>query len=305
MNVKRIEEISVVSKKVIARVDLEGGKESPRFKAAMELVAYLKKEGASRIKLIGHEGEVWMEKELGVETVWDVRQDPREKENSMEFAGELALDFDVYINEAFATSHRKHTSITLLPQVIKQKGGMVCIGHRFGKEIEMLSQVLDRSGRKLLVVGGSKVEDKLSAVEKLQDKFNMSLLGGMLPRALQEKGRPELDINKCVVAVLRQDGLDIDENTVSRFREEIEKADVIVAAGVMGKYEDPACEPGTKDVLNAIVSSDSYKVAGGGDIEAAIYKYKLNDRFDWISVGGGAMLEYLATGTLVGLEALK
>jgi len=59
-------------------------------------------------------------------------------------------------------------------------------------------------------------------------------------------------------------------------------------------------------VLMAIANNNrAYKVAGGGDIEMAISKYGLTSKFDWISVGGGAMLQYLATGTLPGIEALS
>ncbi len=58
-------------------------------------------------------------------------------------------------------------------------------------------------------------------------------------------------------------------------------------------------------VFNAIASSSAFKIAGGGDAEAAITEFGLNERFDWISVGGGAMLEFLAKGTLPGIEALK
>jgi 3-phosphoglycerate kinase len=74
----------------------------------------------------------------------------------------------------------------------------------------------------------------------------------------------------------------------------------------MGKYEDPGAVAGTKAILEAIANNEkAYKVAGGGDIETAISTYGLTEKFDWISVGGGAMLEFLATGTLVGIEAVR
>ena len=106
------------------------------------------------------------------------------------------------------------------------------------------------------------------------------------------------------MAKLREDGLDIDEETIRLFKVEIDQAETIVAAGVMGKYEDEKAMKGTKEVLEAIAQASAYKLAGGGDIEAAISKFGLAHKFDWISVGGGAMLEYLAAGSLVGMEAV-
>ena len=97
---------------------------------------------------------------------------------------------------------------------------------------------------------------------------------------------------------------DITIHTIERFKEEIAKAGTIVVAGVQGKYEDEGHRQGTLEVFNAIVVSSAFKVAGGGDAEAAITEFGLNDKFDWISVGGGAMLEYLVQGTLPGIDAL-
>ena len=72
----------------------------------------------------------------------------------------------------------------------------------------------------------------------------------------------------------------------------------------MGKYEDENASRGTKEILEAIANSGAYKVAGGGDIEAAISKFGLSEKFDWISVGGGAMIEFLTKKTLPGVQSL-
>ena len=69
-----------------------------------------------------------------------------------------------------------------------------------------------------------------------------------------------------------------------------------------GKYEE--APEGTQKIFTAVANSKAYKVAGGGDTESALAKFGLKEKFDWISVGGGAMLEYLSSGTLPGLEAL-
>jgi phosphoglycerate kinase len=236
-------------------------------------------------KILGHSGDIGLALELDVDVNWDLRSDPREESNDISWAKELALGFDVYVNESFATSHRQHASIVALPQYIKSAGGHAVAGLRFVKEIETLEKV-GSSANNLLVVGGTKVKDKNKYADELKSRFTV-LRGGLLD------GSP-----------LREDGLDITTEAIVDYKAKIATAEIIVAAGVMGKYEDPAAEEGTKEILLAIAASKAYKIAGGGDIETAISKYGLNDKFDWISVGGGAMLEFLASGTLPGIEAL-
>ena len=283
-----IGEGGVDGRSVIIRADLEADAATdPRFVATHSLVQFLLRQKAGAVKVVGHGGGVWLVEELGVTVNYNIRSDPREEQNSVEFAAELADGFDVYINEAFGVSHRLHTSIDALPRWMKKQGREVYCGPRFTQEVDILSQVLTRPGRKILVIGGAKVKDKERLAQLLEGKFDVVLKGGLLPGA-----------------ELRPDGLDIPETAIGRFKAEISQAAVVVTAGTMGKFEDTEAQAGTREILTAIASSPGYKVAGGGDTEAAIAKYHLIDKFDWISVGGGAMLEFLATGTLPGIEAL-
>lgn len=278
-----IGEGEVGGRSVIIRADLEANAATdPRFVAIHNLVQYLLGRKAGAVKVVGHEGGVWMVEALGVAVNYNLRSDSREEANSMEFAAELADGFDVYINEAFGTSHRRHASIDALPRFMKQQGRSVYCGPRFAKEIEVLSEV--KLG--VAVIGGVK-GDKEEYTRGLEKRGWIVLRGGLLPRA-----------------ELRPDGLDITTETVANYKSQIASAKIIVTAGVMGKYEDVGSEYGTREILTAIANSKAYKVAGGGDTEAAIAKYGLTSKFDWISVGGGAMLEFLATGTLPGIEAL-
>ncbi len=279
----------VSDKAVLVRGDLDvDDMDNPRFNSVREIVKWLNGQTVKRVKVIGHGGNIGMVSELNVDLNWDLRADEREKKNDVEFARELALGFDVYINESFAVSHRKHTSIDALPRLMKSEGKPVAIGLRFAKELEMLGRVMESSEPKLLVVGGTKVEDK--------NRYALDL---------EKKGWTVLRGGKLEGAKLREDGLDISSESVALYKDKIASAKYIVAAGVMGKYEDSASETGTKEILEAIAgNTEAYKIAGGGDIESAISKYGLSEKFDWISVGGGAMLEYITTGTLVGLEAI-
>lgn len=300
-NWKTVNEIEVTGKNIIARVDLEWPtNDCPREKAAKDLVKYLKDKGAAKIKVIGHKGH-WITNE--VEVTNDLRADPREETDDTEFARELGEGFDVYINEAFATSHRRHTSIDALPRWMKEQDKEVCIGMRFAKEIEVLTKVLSKNSfpadggtftlnkgraiRKILVIGGAKASDKEKASVELTSKFDAVLKGGLLSGVK-----------------LRPDGLDLADETIVEYVKSVSEADLVLVAGPMGKFEDETAEKGTKDVYTAAADSKAFKIAGGGDTEAALDKFGLTEKFDWISVGGGAMLEFLVNGTLPGLDAL-
>ena len=283
---KSIKEIDVTGKTVLVRADLEAqGREDPRFVVAKQMVGYLRQGGAQNIKLIGHKGAIWMVEELGVAVNYDLRSDPREEQNGVELAVELAEGFDVYVNEAFATSHRSHASIVALPRHMAAQGKQVCVGLRFAKEIEMLSQVVNRQSQ-IAIIGGAK-GDKEEYAGKLENKGWMMLRGGRLPGA-----------------ELRPDGLDISDDLIAQYKRQMGNAGAIVVAGPMGKFEEMGAQKGTREVFTAVANTKAYKIAGGGETEDAIRKLGLEDRFDWISVGGGAMLEFLATGTLVGIEAI-
>jgi len=110
---------------------------------------------------------------------------------------------------------------------------------------------------------------------------------------------------KIVLANLIQDKEDITLNSMTRFEEEIKKAGMIVLAGPMGKYEDEGHRQGTERIFRAVAENQAFKIAGGGDTLKVIQVLGLENKFNWISVGGGAMLEFLAKKTLPGIEALK
>jgi len=107
-----------------------------------------------------------------------------------------------------------------------------------------------------------------------------------------------------LVAKLIPDKEDITLNSIERFEEEVKDAGTIVVSGPLGRFEDEGHKQGTERVLKAVANSKAFKVAGGGETQKAIFSFGLEKKFDWISVGGGAMLEFLAHGTLPGIEAL-
>jgi len=303
-----IDKLDISGKNILVRADLEYvNRNSPRGKATDRIIEYLKGKQTSKIKLIGHKGipdmANWWD---GVEVNFDIRADKREQENSFDMAEELLSGWGVYVNESFAESHREYTSVNALPKLMKSKNLPVCIGLRFMEEITNLERVFENPKRPVIVsISGAK-EDKLNYVESFSKFADKILIGGKLPMLVQNSIINNLNENsKIIMADLIADNEDITMHSIEKFEEEIKNAGTIVVSGPMGKFEDEGHRQGTNRILNAVVANRSaYKVAGGGDTEQALQILGLSEGFDWVSVGGGAMLEFLAQGTLPGIEVL-
>jgi phosphoglycerate kinase len=97
---------------------------------------------------------------------------------------------------------------------------------------------------------------------------------------------------------------DIGPQTIAIFKKEIENAQTIVWNGPLGVFEKKESAAGTREIAQVLAESPAYKVVGGGDTVAALKRFNLRDKIDFVSTGGGALLEFLADGTLPGLEVL-
>lgn len=214
----------------------------------------------------------------------NLRQDPREENIDRGFANILAEGADLYIYESFANYHNS-TSLSLIPEVLP-----TFTGFRFDEEVNTLQKVLDNPLHPTLLLASGAKLDKLEIIDKIKPIFDKVLLGGLL-------GKPE---------ERTPDGLDLNEETISIFKDAIFEAKTIVINGPVGMYEDGIHDEATKAVFQAIIDSKAFSVVGGGDSLAAIPSLGLSyASFSFVSTGGGAMLEYLATGTHPILEALK
>lgn len=220
-----------------------------------------------------------------------------EEANDEGFAHILRNAADVYVNEAFASSHREHASVSAAPKLFGQDA---YAGIRFSEEVTHLSQVRENPQRPCIAIISGVKEDKLTYVGAFKSFCDRVLIGGRLPEYL---GDTEPDA-KTVVARLNPDKEDITIHSIELFEEEVGKAKTIIVSGPIGKYEDEGHRLGTQRVFRAVASSDAFKLAGGGDTEEALTSLGFAADFDWVSIGGGAMLEYLANGTLPGIEAL-
>jgi len=231
-----------------------------------------------------------------VKLLENLRFDPREEKNEESLAKELANLADFYINDAFAVSHREHASIVGIPKFLPSAFGL-----DFLEEIEILDKIKNNPRRPVVVILGGVKKDKIDLTHKLVDWADNILIGGKI---IENKEAQKILNHHNVVGALIRDKHDITIETVQNFRKIINKAGTIVWAGPMGYYEDEKWSMGTREIAKAIIGSGAYTVVGGGDTEAALTKFGLTNKINYISSGGGAMFEFLAQGTLPGIEAI-
>ncbi len=343
-NLKSVKDIEVKGKNVFLRVDLDvpikNGKiqDSTRLDGWFETFEYLIRNGA-RVILAGHLGrpsgkdeeltllpivnfiskkinskiektaigefEGWRLAE-NVFVLENLRFFKDEEENEVEFSKKLASLADIYVNDAFASSHRAHASIVGVAKFIPSYAGL-----RLLKEVEVLSQVLENPKRPLcVIIGGAKIETKLPLVEKMHHFADFVLVGGeiaentkVLLKVAHEKLSGKISI--LLVADLTLDGKDITQKSAENFLQVAQHAGTIIWNGPMGLVEEKEYEKATEILANGIVNLGTYKIVGGGDTIAFLRKHNLLDKFDFVSTGGGAMLEFLAGVKLPGLEVLE
>lgn len=263
----------------------------------------------------------------------NLRLNPGEKENDPVFAGRLAQLADIYANDAFAVSHREHASIISVPRLMDSYAGPL-----LAEEIEELSKAFNPAKPFVFILGGAKFDTKLPLIEKFLKIADYVFVGGALANdVFKEKGYevgvslvskkpvslkhiesdPKLVLPSDVVAVSalekgvkspdslsRGDSiLDAGPRTISELSDIMSGAASVLWNGPLGDYEKGYWE-GSKGLAEAVIESGARSVVGGGDTIAVIAKYGLLDKFSFVSTGGGAMLEFLAKGTLPGIDAL-
>ena len=262
-----------------------------------------------------------------------------EKEGDLQFAKILSQFGDFYVNEAFSCSHRKHASIYILPRLLPSAAGFL-----LEKEVNTLSKILKNPERPLVsIIGGIKIDTKMKTILNLLEKSDHLLLGSKFgeiilahkailvgrevpqeelldkieltsPKlhlpvdgriGLKDKNESYFRIGSIGTLRKEEEIYDIGPETVKIFSQIIKGAKTIFWSGPMGMFEDKRFEFGTKEIAQAIIKNHSaFKVAGGGDTIFALNSFSLLQKFDFISTGGGAMLEFLAGEKLPGLEAL-
>lgn len=224
---------------------------------------------------------------------------PGEDDNDAAFVQKLASFGDVYVYEAFGVAHRETASTVGVSKALPSTAGL-----RVAKEVVELSHLVHSPIEPFVIIlGGAKIETKLPVIYHLEDHAQAILIGGLLAKEIADQ-KLTMPAN-CVVATIREDGLDIDADSIQKFKNIIKNAQTVAWNGPVGKFEDKGSDIGTNEVAQSIVSSGAYSVIGGGDTLAALHNAGLMDEVDFVSVGGGAMLEFLSGKELPAIKVLQ
>jgi len=223
-----------------------------------------------------------------------------EENNNEEFSRSLSHLADIYINDAFSVCHRSHASVVGITKYLPSGAGLL-----LEKEIEILSKIMENPEKPLgLIIAGTKAEDKVKVIEKFLDIADFFLLGDPTTEEVRKRKIKD-DSGKIIFPKDSLGGLDIGPLAREVFREKILSAKTIFWAGPLGKIDQEKYQAGTREVIKAILDSKCFSVAGGGDTIEFINKLGVTDKFGHISVGGSAMLAFLAGEKLPGLEVLQ
>jgi len=231
----------------------------------------------------------------------NVRLHKEEKESDNEFAKKLAENFDVFVNEAFGASHRDHASIAQTVGFLPSFAGF-----NLQKEIKELNKMRgDFEKPAVAIIGGAKIETKLPVINFFAKNYDQVLVGGKLGLEAEKQNIIFPD-NVILPKDYCGQGLDVGPKTVKLFVDYVSQAKTVVWNGPLGRFEDEKFRKGTEDVVRAVAKNGvAYKIAGGGETIQFLEESGLIDEFNFVSTGGGAMLEFLSKGTLPALEALK
>jgi|AntRauTorcE11897_2_1112592.scaffolds.fasta_scaffold24623_1 phosphoglycerate kinase len=273
----------------------------------------------------------------------NLRFHPGEKENSVDFAKSLADLADIYVNDAFAVSHRAQASVDKIKKYLPSYGGLL-----LEEEVNNLSLALKPKKPFLAVIGGAKITSKIKLLEHLSQSADKILIGGALANTLHmakgsEVGKSLIDKDSLswskkfikqkkvkdkiilpsdfLVENLKKEVLvkklkdvnetdkiyDIGPDTISEFTREIKKAQTLVWNGPLGMFEKKNFKQGTMSIARSLAlqsKKEAICIVGGGETVEALSALNYREYINWISTGGGAMLSFLANEDMPGLKGL-
>lgn len=242
---------------------------------------------------------------------------------------------DIFINDAYGTCHRAHASVVGIPKYLPSG-----VGFLVEKEVQKLDNILKSDTHPFVaILGGKKVDDKISLTQSLLEKCDKLLIGGAMSftflRALGYNTGSSIVsddyvefakemINKYedkivlpvdfVLETTTKDikdfsdgdiGYDIGYKSIKLFEKELDSARRVIINGPMGLFEDVKYQNGTKSIFKYLDKNKIKTLIGGGDSAAAVNKLGFDDAFYHVSTGGGATIKYIEKGSLVGIDAIE
>ena len=261
--------------------------------------------------------------------------DKKESKNDPELGKYWASLGDIYINDAFGTAHRAHASNVGIASHLKSG-----IGFLIEKELDNLLPAINNPDRPFTVIlGGSKVSDKIGIIENLVMKADYILIGGGMAFTFLKAGGVEIgdslldedsidfckkmlkehkdklilpidvvtNLKECFITDITKEekGLDIGPKTVKLFKQYLDNSKTIIWNGPVGMFENDKYSNGTKGICEILKNIDAVKIAGGGDTASAVKNFGYEQAFTHISTGGGASLELLEGKELPGIAIIK
>ena len=242
---------------------------------------------------------------------------------------------DIFINDAYGTCHRAHASVVGIPKYLPSG-----VGFLVEKEVQKLDNILKSNTHPFVaILGGKKVDDKISLTQSLLEKCDKLLIGGAMSftflKALGYNTGSSIVsddyvefakemINKYedkivlpvdfVLETTTKDiknfsdgdiGYDIGSKSIKLFEKELDSARRVIINGPMGLFEDVKYQNGTKSIFKYLDKNKIKTLIGGGDSAAAVNKLGFDDAFYHVSTGGGATIKYIENGSLVGIDAIE
>lgn len=263
----------------------------------------------------------------------NLRNEVGEKKNSPSFARALSRYGEVYVNDAFAVSHRPHASIIGVTKYLPGYAGLQMLD-----EIKHLSNSFKPQHPFLFILGGAKFETKIPLIKKFLRDADQVFIGGALANDFFKAKGYEVGLSLVdnssfqITSLMKHKNLVLppdvkvikgnkarfvkpsyvekDENivdlgpmSIELLKGMIEKAKFILWNGPLSKAG--ASDDSTESILKLIAKSGAESIVGGGDTIIYVSKLKLESKLGFVSTGGGATLDFLAKGTLPGIKVLK
>ncbi|MSR85041.1 phosphoglycerate kinase [Candidatus Uhrbacteria bacterium] len=235
----------------------------------------------------------------------NVRFEEGESSNDLKLAQAYAKFGDLYMNDAFA-SWQAQTTIVGIPKFLPAYAGPELV-----KEVTVLSRLLSHPKRPFFaVIGGGKISTKLPVIKSLLKICDGVCVGGAIANVMPAREAKNKKIFLPVDVVRSGDEIrDMGPKTLVSWRERLKSARTILWNGPVGMIEDPRFAKGSLALARMLaqdIPSSTYKIVGGGDTIPLVAKTKTTHQFDHVSMGGGAMLEFLIhKGRLPGLVTLQ
>ena len=262
-----------------------------------------------------------------------------EKSNCNKLGKLLSSLGDIYVFDAFGTSHREQSST----HSAIVNSNLSCAGLLLEKEIDSLTKALNESQNPYTaIIGGAKVSTKLELIKNINSKADHIIVGGGIANTFLKAAGHEIGISLCeesMVGIAKEllndgkiilpdtvitsktfEGEDIKEKHISEVKknemildqflnDEIDNAisssNTILWNGPLGVFENKSFKEGTEKLSKAIAKSNAFSIAGGGETLSAINKFINKDDVSYCSTGGGAFLEFMEGKDLPSIAALK